>query len=145
MNAMTVMPALGRERSNQDARATGRVPLLELLVVAVLVMLAVPSLILAARSQVNAGESQVRLSVSSDPAGAAVIVDDLWVGTTPVELELVRDQEVALRVVAREPYLEYDLYKPFRTTMALEGDRNLNIWIPRTSAEEQARQRESRN
>jgi hypothetical protein len=138
LGALTVVPTLaplGREE-----RAGGRVPLLELLVVGLLVLMVVPTLIVTARQQVNAERAQVVLGVTSDPSGASVIVDDLWVGRTPMQLKLSSKKEVALRVEAREPYLEYNLYKPYRTNLKLEGDRNLHVWIPRTTAEEQAAQ-----
>jgi hypothetical protein len=138
LGALTVVPTLApRAREEQSG---GRVPLLELLIVGLLVLMVVPTLIVTARQQVNAERAQVVLGVTSDPSGASVIVDDLWVGRTPMQLKLSSKKEVALRVEAREPYLEYDLYKPYRTTLQLEGDRNLHVWIPRTTAEEQAAQ-----
>ena len=103
-------------------------------------LLVVPTLIITARQQVSAARAQVVLSVTSDPAGASVIVDNLWVGRTPMEVDLQRGEPVSLRVVAREPYLEYDLYKPYRSQLTLEDDRNIHVWIPRTTAQEQAAQ-----
>lgn len=123
-----------------DTPRLGRAPLFELVVVALLIMLTVPALIVVGRKQVSEERAQVTLSVSSDPSGASVIVDDLWVGRTPLDLDLTRSDEVALRVEAREPYLEYDLYKPFRKRITVESDRSLHVWIPRTSSEEQAAQ-----
>jgi hypothetical protein len=114
--------------------------MLELLVIGLLVLLVVPTLILTAREQVTAQQAQVVLSLSSDPSGASVIVDNLWVGRTPLQVELTRSEEFSLRVEAREPYLEYDLYKPYRATLSLEADKNVHVWIPRTTAEEQAAQ-----
>jgi hypothetical protein len=138
VGALTVVPTLAPRV--REERAGGRVPLLEALIVGLLVLMVVPTLIVTARQQVNAERAQVVLGVTSDPAGASVIVDNLWVGRTPMQLKLSSQKEVALRVEAREPYLEYDLYKPYRTSLKLEGNRNLHVWIPRTTAEEQAAQ-----
>jgi hypothetical protein len=136
------MPAFGRG-GGQAESASGRVPLLESLVVALLILVVVPPLILTARKEVRAGHSLVQLSLSSDPDGASVIIDDLWVGRTPLQLDVERGQEFSIRVEAREPYLEYDLYKPYRSRLSLEENRNLHVWIPRTTAAEQAAQLEA--
>ena len=143
LTSLTTAPTIGR--SARPAAREARTPLLEILVIAALLLLVVPTLIVTARHQVNAANSQVVLSVSSDPVGASVIVDDLWVGRTPMQVELQRGEPVSLRVVAREPYLEYDLYKPYRSELTLEDDRNIHVWIPRTTAAEQAAQRAQRN
>jgi hypothetical protein len=144
-STLAPLPVLGPRRAEAQSKASGRVPLLESLVVALLVLLVVPPLILTARKEVRAGHSLAYLTVTSDPAGASVIVDDLWVGRTPLKLELKRDQEFSLRVEAREPYLEYDLYKPYRGRLTLQGDKNLQVWIPRTTAAEQASQMAGRH
>lgn len=140
LGSITTVPTVDGARPADGGRATGRAPLLELLAVAVLVAIVVPTLIVTLREQVSSARSQVVLSVSSDPSDASVIVDDLWVGRTPLDLQLSAGKEITLRVEAREPYLEYDLYKPYRSTMTLEDSRNINVWIPRTTAEEQAAQ-----
>lgn len=139
LTSITTAPTIGRS-GTRPAQRQFRTPLLEILVLAALLLVVVPTLILTARHQVNAANAQVVLSVTSDPSGAAVIVDDLLVGRTPMEVELQRGEPFSLRVVAREPYLEYDLYKPYRAQMTLESDRNIRVWIPRTTAEEQAAQ-----
>jgi hypothetical protein len=142
VSAIAPMPAFGRGGA-QAERASGRVPLLESLVVALLILVVVPPLILTARKEVRAGHSLVQLSLSSDPEGASVIIDDLWVGRTPLQLDVERGQEFSFRVEAREPYLEYHLYKPYRSRLSLEENRNLHVWIPRTTAAEQAAQLEA--
>ena len=118
--------------------------LLELGVLVVLLALVLPPILLAAQRQATTQQAVATLSVTSDPPDASVIVDDLWLGRTPLQLQLERGQEVALRVEAREPYLEYNLYRPYRTTLELSENRNLHVWIPRTTAEEQEAQRSSR-
>lgn len=143
LTSLTTAPTLGRTPA--PARRQSRTPLLEILVVGVLLLLVVPTLILTARHQVNAARAHVVLSVTSDPSGASVIVDNLWVGRTPMQVDLQRGEPVSLRVVAREPYLEYDLYKPFRREITLEDNRNIDVWIPRTSAQEQAAQMAGRD
>lgn len=144
LTSLTTAPTLGRPVARPTHRQV-RTPLLEILVIAVLLLLVVPTLIITARNQVSAANAQVVLSVSSNPTGASVIVDDLWVGRTPMQVELQRDEPFSLRVVAREPYLEYDLYRPYRSELTLDQDRNINVWIPRTTAEEQAAQLAGRN
>lgn len=141
LGALTAIPSMRGTRAIGPERAAGRAPLLELLIVGLLVLMVVPTLIVTARQQVNNARAQVVLTVTSDPSNASVIIDDLWVGRTPMEVELSSEQEISLRLEAREPYLEYDLYKPFRSKLRLEADRNLDVWIPRTTAEEQAAQR----
>jgi hypothetical protein len=138
--AITAVPTLTAPVAASEERSAGRVPLLELLVVGLLVLMVVPTLIVTARQQVNAERAQAVLTVTSDPSDASVIVDDLWVGRTPLQLRLTTTKGFSLRVEAREPYLEYDLYKPYRTNLQLEGNKNLHVWIPRTTAEEQAAQ-----
>lgn len=140
LGTLTAIPSLHGTRTAGQERVAGRAPLLELLIVGLLVLMVVPTLIVTARQQVSSARAQVVLTVTSDPSNASVIVDDLWVGRTPMELELSSDQEVSLRLEAREPYLEYDLYKPYRNRLQLDADRNLHVWIPRTTAEEQAAQ-----
>lgn len=144
LTSLTTAPTFPRSAGRPAARKF-RTPLLEILVITALLLVVVPTLILTARHQVSAANSQVVLGVNSDPSGASVIVDDLWVGRTPMQVELQRDEPFSLRVVAREPYLEYDLYKPYRAEMTLAGDRNIQVWIPRTTAEEQAAQIAGRN
>ncbi|MEX2536158.1 MAG: PEGA domain-containing protein [Trueperaceae bacterium] len=139
LSALTTVPTL-RQAPAERSGPLARVPLLEVLVVALLVLLVASTVILAGRQQVNAEQAQVLLSISSDPDGASVIVDDLWVGRTPMEVDLTRGEAVSLRVEAREPYLAYDLYKPYRSEITLDGDRSLQVWIPRTTAQEQAEQ-----
>ena len=117
---------------------------LELGVLAVLVALVVPTILLAAQRQVAAERALVTLGITSDPEGADVIVDDLVVGRTPLRVRLERGEPVSLRVQAREPFLDYDLYKPYRARLEVEADRNMHVWIPRTSAEEQEAQRTAR-
>lgn len=142
LNATSAVHSLGGEAA--AGGRTGRAPVVEVLVVGLLAMILVPTLIIAARQQVTAEQAKVEVSISSDPTDAAVIVDDLLVGRTPMEFDLERGETVSLRVEAREPYLEYDLYKPYRTELTVEESRNLDVWIPRTSAEEQAEQRAAR-
>jgi hypothetical protein len=144
LSAITATPGLGRAPA-QRAKRQFKAPVLEFVVIALLVLLVVPTLILAARNQVQAERAQVMLSVTSDPSGASVIVDNLWVGRTPMQVDLTRGEPIALRVVAREPYLEYDLYKPYRAELTLEDNRNIRVWIPRTTAEEQAAQLADKN
>lgn len=139
VSATSAVQSLGGEAATGGR--TGKAPIVELLVVGLLAMILVPTLILAARQQVTAEQAKVTMSISSDPTDAAVIVDNLLVGRTPMDFELERGETVSLRVEAREPYLEYDLYKPYRTELTVEEGRSLDVWIPRTSAEEQAAQR----
>lgn len=140
LGVVTGVPSLRGTRAVRPARADGRAPVLELLVVGLLLLVVVPTLIVTARQQVSSARSRAVLSISSDPSNASVIVDDLWVGRTPLQLELEAGQQLSLRLEAREPYLDYDLYKRYRTELRLESDKNLHVWIPRTTAEEQAAQ-----
>ncbi len=127
------------------APGEGRItPVVEFLFVAVLALLFTLALLVVARQQLLDADAVVTVKISSDPDGAAVFVDTILRGKTPLELELERGTTVDLQLIADEPYLTYDLYKPFKKRFTFSSNRNLDVWIPRTSAEEQEAQRRAR-
>jgi len=117
---------------------------LEALVVFLALFAAGAATLLTNRTQELTAAPAAVLSVSSDPEGAAVIIDDIWVGTTPVSVNLEQGSEIELRLEAAEPFSEYDLYKLYRSTLVVDRDRDLSVWITRTTAEEQEQQRAAR-
>lgn len=130
-----------RATQGRGGRARGWVARSELLVVAVLALGFLSLLVHTARQHSLAEHAHVRVTLASDPAGSAVLIDGVLRGRTPLTLELARGVEFALTVIAPEPYREYSLFEPYRGVLVLEEDANLAVWVPRTSAEEQARQR----
>ncbi len=134
-------PAAG---SADPARSKRRHYVLEILVVLLALFVGGAATLLTNRTQELTAAPTATLSVTSDPEGAAVIIDDIWVGTTPVTVNLELGSEVQLRVEAQEPFAEYDLFKPYRSTITVDRDRDLSVWITRTTAEEQEQQRAAR-
>lgn len=85
---------------------------------------------------------KVNVTFTSDPEDATIYVDGQRMGTTPATVQVPKDQRVHYRLVASEPYSDYNLYEPFTSAVTLTDDDAINVWIPRTTAEEQAAQRE---
>lgn len=94
----------------------------------------------AAEQQSNTPMVNVRFR--SDPDGATVHIDGRSVGTTPHTEPLEQGEAVRYNLRAEEPYDEYDLYKPYSATLTPEEDVALDVWLNRTTAEEQQAQRE---
>lgn len=84
---------------------------------------------------------EVEFSFTSDPSGAELMIDGVLVGTTPFTGSAVPGTVLDYQVIAAEPYEEYDLYRPYHGTLTVpESGTAVNVWIERTSAEEQAAQ-----
>lgn len=84
---------------------------------------------------------QVTVSFTSDPSGARVYVDDSQRGTTPLKLQVAKDQTITYVVEAKEPYPSYDLYKPYQATLTPTKDEAVSVWLDRTTAAEQKAQK----
>jgi Protein of unknown function (DUF4236)/PEGA domain len=87
----------------------------------------------------EASKTYVNLSISSDPSGAALTVDGKNSGITPTTVKLESGKSFSYTLVAPEPY-EYNLYKPYSGTFTSSKDDAVNVWLERTTAEEQQAQ-----
>lgn len=83
----------------------------------------------------------VAVTFTSDPEGAQVYVDGRPRGVTPTTIELEAGEPTSYRIVTNEPYDDYDLYEPYSGTVTPTEDIAVDVWISRTTAEEQASQR----
>lgn len=83
------------------------------------------------------------VTFTSDPSSASLFVDGDYEGTTPETVAVPANRNLGYRLVAEEPYEDYDLYKSYNGTLNASKDENISVWITRTTAEEQAEQRES--
>lgn len=89
------------------------------------------------------GGTPVNITITSDPADALVIVSDRIVGRTPVTVQVDAGTSHAYKVSADEPYADYKLYKPFTGRFTANDTTSISVWIDRTTAEEQAAQRQA--
>lgn len=86
----------------------------------------------------------VDVTITSDPSGASVKVNGSQRGLTPVTFSAPMGAPLEYRVEADEPFDDYDLYVPYRGTVTPTEDVAIDVWLERTSAEQQAEQRTSR-
>lgn len=86
----------------------------------------------------------VDVTITSDPSGAAVITNGAPRGSTPVTFSARIGVPLEYRVEADEPFDDYDLYVPYRGTVTPTEDVAIDVWLERTSAEQQAEQHASR-
>ena len=113
--------------------------------VGTLILLTTPFLFVLARQQVLAVPEPSAVTFDSDPRGATVLIDGVVRGETPVTLELSQGRETAYRLLPSEPFRAYDLYRPFEGTITpSRPQQSIHVWIDRTSAQEQLRQRQAR-
>jgi PEGA domain len=82
----------------------------------------------------------INVTVTSDPTGAEVIVEDVSKGFTPITLSIPQNTVTAYSVRVIEPYDDYNLYKSYDGIFNLSKDETVSVWIERTSAEEQVTQ-----
>ena len=85
----------------------------------------------------------VSLAFDSDPQGATLSVNGAVKGKTPLTIEVDIAKTITYTLRANEPYPDYSLYKVFSGTITPTKDEAISVWIDRTSAEEQAQQREA--
>jgi hypothetical protein len=85
----------------------------------------------------------VSLAFDSDPQGATLSVNGVVKGKTPLTIEVDIAKTITYTLRASEPYPDYSLYKVFSGTITPTKDEAITVWIDRTSAEEQAQQREA--
>lgn len=83
------------------------------------------------------------VSFTSDPTGATVTVDGSRKGVTPLDVEVLEEQEFSYKVTAEEPYEDYNLYKVFSGKMTPTEDAAVNVWLERTTVEEQEAQKQA--
>ncbi len=84
----------------------------------------------------------VEVTFTSDPNGAIVLIENSHVGTTPHTAQVPPGQLFDYTLRAEEPYEEYDLYKPYSASLTPDEDVAVDVWLDRTTAEEQQAQRE---
>lgn len=94
-----------------------------------------------AQSQPQTGPT-VDLTFTSDPEGAVLYINGEQAGLTPTTVSLPEGEYAAYRIVADEPYDDYDLYEPYGASFTPTKDEAISVWLERTTAEEQATQRE---
>lgn len=109
--------------------------------VAVVLAFAVGGSVLVRDYFPSAAHDTVTVTIESDPSGAEVVANGRSYGPTPVTIAAVKDETVTYVVKPDEPYETYDLYKEYVGTVVADRDRALKVWIPRTTAAEQAAQR----
>jgi PEGA domain len=84
---------------------------------------------------------KVQFSIQSDPPGAAVTMGEKAMGTTPLTLDVVKNETITYVVKMPDNILEYDLYKPFTGVYQATKDDAVSVWIDRTSAGEKEQQK----
>ena len=89
---------------------------------------------------VSADVPKASVTFTSDPEGAKLIISNSYKGKTPVTVPVPINQEVAYRLEPAEPYADYDLYKPYNGKLNVSGEDAINVWIDRTTTEEQQAQ-----
>lgn len=83
------------------------------------------------------------VTFTSDPSGARLYVDGEDEGITPETVAVPANRNLNYRLVADEPYKDYNLYEPYNGTINVSKDQNISVWIPRTTAEEQVAARQA--
>lgn len=86
----------------------------------------------------------VDVTFTSDPEGAAVLIEGSQVGTTPHTAQMPPEESFDYTIRAEEPYEDYDLYKPYSGSLTAEEGVTVDVWLDRTTAEEQRAHREER-
>jgi hypothetical protein len=76
----------------------------------------------------------------SDPPDAVLNIEGQARGRTPITVSVPAERLVQYNLLAREPYGDYNLYKPFNGTLEVSEPTSVSVWIDRTTAEEQAAQ-----
>ena len=87
-------------------------------------------------------EEWVNLTFTSDPTGADVFVGQYKVGTTPYTTQREAGEPFEYTIRMDDPHGKYDLYEPYADTVTPEGDMTVDVWLDRTTPEEQAVQRQ---
>ena len=87
---------------------------------------------------------KANVTFTSDPEGATLIVLNSYKGKTPVTVQVPINQEVNYRLEPAEPYEDYDLYKPYNGKLTVSGEDAINVWLDRTTNEEQQAQQVQR-
>lgn len=98
----------------------------------------------AGRALETTSTQRVNVTVTSDPPGARVTANGVPHGVTPATFETPVGLRLDYRVEAEEPYDEYDLYMPYRGSITPTEDVAIDVWLERTTAEQQAEQRTAR-
>jgi PEGA domain len=88
-------------------------------------------------SSLSSPVENVTINFTSDPSGAAVKIDGVHRGQTPVDIEVEKGKVINYTIEPEEPYKEYSLYKPYSGTFSAKKDEAIDIWVERTTAEEQ--------
>ena len=91
----------------------------------------------------DAAVPKVNVTFTSDPEGASVTILNSNKGKTPVTVAVPANQEVSYRIEPAEPYDDYDLYKPYNGKLNPSEDNAVNVWLERTTAEEQTAQKQA--
>lgn len=82
----------------------------------------------------------VELTISSVPPNAHITVvsdgGETLDGDTPLTFKVPLGAEIEYTVIAREP-LDYHLYKPHVDKATINEPTTINVWIERTTLEEQ--------
>src|SRR5690625_2458621 len=90
---------------------------------------------------VSCQPNTVEVAFTSDPENARIYINGSLAGRTPHTAELQPDTEYSYQLIASSPYDDYNLYKPFEGTLTTTDESTgVNVWLDRTTAEEQAEQ-----
>lgn len=85
----------------------------------------------------------VDVTFTSDPSGASLFIDGGSKGNTPITVSVPKGEPTRYRLNATDRVADYDLYEPYRGTLTPTEDTAIDVWITRTTAEQQAEQREA--
>lgn len=98
---------------------------------------------LAAPSEAGTTPVTTAVTFTSDPSGVILKSGQHTYGPTPITIQLPSGVEFIYTLTPEEPYEDYNLYKPFagRFTPSSES-AEVSVWIDRTTAADQERQRQ---
>jgi type VI secretion system protein VasI len=82
-------------------------------------------------------KQQVKITFTSDPTNSVLYIDGKMLGSTPHTATLEKGKEIKYQIKAQETYEEYDLYKTYDGVFTATENTTVDIWLDRTTKEEQ--------
>lgn len=76
----------------------------------------------------------VNITFTSDPVGATLTVNGQQLGVTPIRVQVQRDKEFNYEVSISDDHPEFFLYKTYRGKFLPKENRDISVWIDRTTA-----------
>ncbi|CAN5737017.1 hypothetical protein BH24DEI2_BH24DEI2_04730 [soil metagenome] len=88
------------------------------------------------REQVaTVGVPRVEIGVTTDPDGANVYLDDVFVGTTPLTFERLRGTRVRYRVEAKPSVLQGAAFESYEDDLVVKEAVTVSVWLNRLPLE----------